>query len=39
MEMVFCFCQNCLDEIDRLCREADTLPAYLNIFIEQRRRP
>ena len=35
MEMVFCFCQKCLDEIDRLCREVDTLPAYLNAYSGQ----
>ena len=32
MEMIFCFCQKCLDEIDRLCRESEPLPAYLNAY-------
>ena len=35
MEMVFCFCQKCLDEIDRLYREGETLPEYLNAYTDQ----
>ena len=32
MEMIFCFCQRCLDEIDRLCRDPNTVPAFLNAY-------
>ena len=32
MEMIFCFCQKCLDEIDRLCRDPNTVPAFLNAY-------
>ena len=35
MEMIFCFCQKCLDEIDRGCRETDSLPEYLNAYSDQ----
>ena len=35
MEMIFCFCQKCLDEIDRANREADSLPDYLNAYSDQ----
>ena len=32
MEMIFCLCQKCLDEIDRLCRDPNTVPAFLNAY-------
>ena len=35
MEMVFCFCRACLDEIDRLYREGETLPEYLNAYTDR----
>jgi len=35
MEMIFCFCQKCLDEIDRLHSEGGMLPAFLNAYSGQ----
>ena len=32
MEMVFCFCRECLKALDRLCHESDTTPAFLNAY-------
>ena len=36
MEMVFCFCQRCLTDIDRDYAENGEFPAYLNASGEPR---
>ena len=36
MEMIFCFCRKCLNELDRLYSETRDLPAFLYAYSDPK---